>query len=80
MKDRFSKTELCTSILVNYGDGKKRAIFVDRIIELQKSSEDGQLEFEGKNGMYVFCKNGSSVTFKKGNGAFVRRKLDGGGH
>lgn len=76
MRDKFSRTELSNSILMNRGQGKDREVFVEQMLELQNSSEDGRIEFEGKNGTYVFTKNDNIVTFKKGNGSVVRKKLE----
>ena len=74
MKNRFSRTELSSRILIKRGQGKNKDFFVEQILELQKSPEDGRIEFEGRNGIYVFEKKGNILTFKLANGLVIRKK------
>lgn len=72
MKHRFTRTELEGNIWVGV---KKKAEVVRCMMQLQESTEDGIIEFEGNNGTYTFEKNGDTVMLKKGNGIVVRKRL-----
>lgn len=76
MKSKFSKTELSTRILIERGQGKEKDLFVEQILKLQDSPETGKIEFEGKNGTYVFEKKETLMTFKQANGIVIRKKLE----
>lgn len=76
MKDRFTKTELNTRIFFKDGEGKNKPLLVEKMLKIQDSSEDGRMEFEGKQGIYVFEKKDGRITFKLPNGLVIRKKIE----
>lgn len=75
MNNRFCRTEISNRIFIKRGQGKEKDHFVEQILELQDTSETGKIEFEGRNGTYVFEKKEALMTFKLPNGLVIRKKI-----